>query len=387
MNWAWFNRVIFVLGLVALFISTSLFISHSMQLELPCTNKEGCAKVASSKYAYALGIPVAAFGMVFDAAVLGYCLFRPRNGEEAVRRSSLYFWGACVLAFLVSAYLIMVANTEIGATCEWCLAHAAAVATILLVAAVEQVRLVAAESLAGPPIRERFYLGLAVIGAVVVTAGYGSFLKTGKTPTGKFETVRYEPSIVGKDTWSVGPKDAPLTIVEFGDFECEHCARAAQLVAGILKKNPKTVRHVYRHCPLYEIHHNAMNLALAAEWAGQKDKFWQLHEVIFADQKPGKMGKFLSYATRAGLDATAMQKFLAEDIKNKKTAKYRAFMRVYADYLDAKALHIDDTTPTVYVILAEPGRSQVTFMAQSIGGLKSILDRGEVQKYLAPNSY
>lgn len=106
-----------------------------------------------------------------------------------------------------------------------------------------------------------------------------------------------------------GDDAAPVTIVEFSDFQCPYCARfAANTISQIDKnyiKNGK-VKIVYRDFPL-EFHANAMPAALAAQCAGEQGKFWEMHDVIFEKQSEWgesaeAAGKFKSYSKQVGLD-------------------------------------------------------------------------------------
>ncbi len=86
--------------------------------------------------------------------------------------------------------------------------------------------------------------------------------------------------------WIKGPEDAPITIVEYADFQCPYCSVAAQNLKILLEKYPDDVRVVYRHFPLASIHDKAIPAAQAAEAAGlqSKDAFWELHDLLYATQ-------------------------------------------------------------------------------------------------------
>jgi protein-disulfide isomerase len=82
-----------------------------------------------------------------------------------------------------------------------------------------------------------------------------------------------------------GPADAPITIVEFSDYQCPFCARSEPLVKEALAAYPTQARVVFKHFPLTSIHPNAMPAALAAAAAQQQGKFWEMHEKLFANQR------------------------------------------------------------------------------------------------------
>jgi protein-disulfide isomerase len=94
---------------------------------------------------------------------------------------------------------------------------------------------------------------------------------------------------------ATGPPQAPVTVVEYGDFECPNCKQAAPAVKLMLTRFTGQVRFVFRHFPLEEVHPHALLAAQAAECAGEQGKFWPMHDLLFADQshlqRPHLQGK------------------------------------------------------------------------------------------------
>ena len=89
---------------------------------------------------------------------------------------------------------------------------------------------------------------------------------------------------IGPDEHVRGPQDAALTLIEYGDFQCPYCARAhAALVE--LADELEGIRLVYRHLPLTDLHPLAELAAEAAEAAGAQDKFWDMHDALFEQQR------------------------------------------------------------------------------------------------------
>ena len=82
----------------------------------------------------------------------------------------------------------------------------------------------------------------------------------------------------------LGHDNATVTVVEYGDYQCPHCAAAQPIVADILLRLGDRLRFVYRHFPLVEVHPVAGPAAEAAEFAGSHGHFWQMHQSIFANQ-------------------------------------------------------------------------------------------------------
>ena len=100
----------------------------------------------------------------------------------------------------------------------------------------------------------------------------------------------------------IGASHAPVTIVEYGDFECPNCKQAASAVKLLLERFAGRTRAVFRHFPLEEVHPHALAAAQAAECAGAQGKFWEMHDLLFANQDHLKLNQLHSYAERLQLD-------------------------------------------------------------------------------------
>ena len=98
-----------------------------------------------------------------------------------------------------------------------------------------------------------------------------------------------------------GPKDAWVTVVEVSDFECPFCGRAMATMKEVEKAYGSDVRVVFKHNPL-PFHNRAMPAAMATECAHEQDKFWQLHDKLFENQKALEDKDFDAYAKAVGLN-------------------------------------------------------------------------------------
>jgi protein-disulfide isomerase len=107
----------------------------------------------------------------------------------------------------------------------------------------------------------------------------------------------------------LGPKHAPVTLVEYGDFECPNCKQAAPAIKLLLERFAERVRFAFRHNPLEEVHPHALIAAQAAECAGGQGKFWPMHDLLFENQLRLKANQLHGYAERLGLD---MARYTAE---------------------------------------------------------------------------
>lgn len=84
---------------------------------------------------------------------------------------------------------------------------------------------------------------------------------------------------------SVGPADAAVTLVEYGDYQCPYCGEAFPVVKQILKKYDGKIRFVFRNFPIAEIHPEAVDAAFVAEFAADHGEFWQAHDLLYENQK------------------------------------------------------------------------------------------------------
>jgi Na+/H+ antiporter NhaA len=105
-----------------------------------------------------------------------------------------------------------------------------------------------------------------------------------------------------------GPHDAAVTVVEYGDFQCPYCGRAEPAVRAIL--GDSDVRFVWRHLPLTDVHPDAELAAQAAEAAGAQGRFWEMHDLLLANQDHLRKPDLLAYAERLGLDVPRFRKEL-----------------------------------------------------------------------------
>jgi protein-disulfide isomerase len=111
---------------------------------------------------------------------------------------------------------------------------------------------------------------------------------------------------------SFGPADAPVTIVEFSDFECPYCARAGVIAKQIQARYPTQVRFVYRHLPLERIHPHARGAAEASACADAQGRFWDFHDKLFANQRALSPADLQRYAGELKLDQAAFDQCVKE---------------------------------------------------------------------------
>lgn len=149
--------------------------------------------------------------------------------------------------------------------------------------------------------------------------------------------VRYDVSSEG--AYALGPKDAPITIVEFSDFQCPYCRRwHEQVYQPLLAAYPGKIRMVYRHLPLTSIHPDAFPAAEAAMCAGEQDAFWKYHDKLFSSESLGSE-IYTQYAQELSLDMTAFGACMAKH-------KYQEAIQTDSDFAVDLGIR---STPTFFI--------------------------------------
>jgi protein-disulfide isomerase len=116
---------------------------------------------------------------------------------------------------------------------------------------------------------------------------------------------------VGEPDHVRGPATSPVTLVEYGDYQCPFCGRAHPVVKALIAQLGNRMRFCFRHFPLTTIHPLAQQAAEAAEAAGAQGRFWEMHDLLFEHQDGLGGGFLVQYATDLGLDRDRFQRELA----------------------------------------------------------------------------
>jgi Na+/H+ antiporter NhaA len=135
-----------------------------------------------------------------------------------------------------------------------------------------------------------------------------------------------------------GPMNAPVTLVEYGDFECPYCGQAETVVRELLA-GTGDLRYVFRHLPLTDVHQHAQLAAEGAEAADRQRAFWDMHDMLMEHQGALTKRDLLQYAAELGLD----QAKFAEDLRNHVGAAH------IAEDVDSADLSGVTGTPTFFV--------------------------------------
>ena len=153
---------------------------------------------------------------------------------------------------------------------------------------------------------------LVIVIAILVAGGIAVYLsRQGSAPSsadGKNEAA--DPSVPQQPGGGRirGAADAPVTLLEYGDYQCPTCALYHPVLMELLSRYSGKLKLEYHHFPLIEIHPNAMGASTAAEAAADQGKFWEMHDLLYEHQaewskNPNAEAMFLQFALQLGLDS------------------------------------------------------------------------------------
>jgi protein-disulfide isomerase len=109
---------------------------------------------------------------------------------------------------------------------------------------------------------------------------------------------------------TLGPADAPVTMVEYGDYECPHCGAAHPIVKLVLKHFGDKILFAFRHFPLTQAHPNAETAAESAEFCGAHGRFWEMHDGIYENQDRLGLPLLFALVNSLGLSEAALREAL-----------------------------------------------------------------------------
>jgi len=136
-----------------------------------------------------------------------------------------------------------------------------------------------------------------------------------------------------------GPDDAPVTLLEYGDFECPYCGQAEQVIRELLSSLGSDVRYVWRHLPLNDVHPRAQLAAEAAEAAAEQGRFWDMYDTLLSHQGELAPRDLTRHAEQLGLDVDRFR----DELRRREYAS-----RVSEDVASADASGVSGT-PTFFI--------------------------------------
>ncbi|MDO8188173.1 Na+/H+ antiporter NhaA [Conexibacter sp. JD483] len=201
--------------------------------------------------------------------------------------------------------------------------------------------LIAGLAFDSPVLQEEAKIGVLIAAALAVAVGWLAFklaaVLRGEVSAG-LPTILDPPVDPARDHVR-GPVDAPMTLVEYADFECPFCGRATGMVKELRRRFGDDLRYVIRHLPLVDVHPHAELAAQAMEEAGDQGRFWELHDKLFDHQDELEFEDLLGYAGKLGIDVEEMARALQDG---------RHLRRVQEDVMSAEASGARGT-PTFFV--------------------------------------
>lgn len=359
---AWLPLAASVVAFAGLFAASVLGVGHLLDLPVPCGRGHGCVAVATHPSSRLFGVPIAFLG------VAAYLAMIVLLGQVAAsRRSRLALLAVAGLGTAGSVALLIYSQAVIRATCVWCLASGAAMTTLLVLAAA----LVWAR---GPlrPARPDVVFGLGLLTAAAVGVQAGQMRRAALTPPIPAERMAgVSAEELVDPAKSLGPADAPVTIVEFADLRCPACRAAHASLVNLQRADPGLVRLAFRHRPLAEIrgHESSGAAAALGEIAAEQGRFWPFVEAVYARRGTPDRAGYLQILSRLGMDPHVAEARIGDP-------RDAAVARVWRDVDLAERLGVD-STPTFLVLVA--GRPPVSANLRTLPRvLNAIAASGEV---------
>ena len=136
-----------------------------------------------------------------------------------------------------------------------------------------------------------------------------------------------------------GPADAPVTLLEYGDYECPYCGAAYPIVKQVQERMGERLRFVFRNFPITTSHPHAEQAAEAAEAAAAQGRFWEMHDHLYEHQRHLETADLQAYAEELGLDVDRFDRELAQHVHAE---------RVRQDFMSGVRSGVNGT-PTFYI--------------------------------------
>jgi protein-disulfide isomerase/uncharacterized membrane protein len=279
----------FLAGCAGMIVAAYLAVTYLSAAPIACGPLHGCDIVRSSHWAKWFGIPTPLFGLAFYAAILALLVVRtalPRWKRILAYRLTRIM---AVLGFFESVFLFFIQLLDLKAFCTWCLGSAIAASAIFILSWFDG-------HPETDPARETKELRFQFISiAVALVLGGGVIARltiphTNGTPPviapASADAEDAALKILYRDGLSFeGPADAPVTLIEFADYECPACRQAYAEVKKVLEKYSDKIRFAYRQFPL-PIHKSAKGAAVAAVCADHQGRLFPYSDLLFTGADP-----------------------------------------------------------------------------------------------------
>jgi protein-disulfide isomerase/rhodanese-related sulfurtransferase len=334
--------VMLALSLLGLFDSTYLWwVYTSPSRPLVCLGGGGCDAVRASAYTHLWGHPLPLFGVAMYAALTLLVFSQPLGpaGWTPAKRYLVATVSGC--GFLFSVYLTGLEGRVIHAWCAWCVVSALTVTAIFILGVWEIARPAPEPEPVEALAQVRTHFAVCIAAVIVGIPAFYTLSHHGELPSTvqqASEAVIRE-RLIRPDSHVSGNPQAPVTIVEFGDFQCPACGREQDVIREIRQKYGDQICWVFRQFPIPSLHQFAEAAAVASECAADQGKFWEAVDKLYDNQTDLSNDALRRYAAELGLDTERFNQCLNSQA---------TLARVRRDLDDAHALGVRGT-PTFFV--------------------------------------
>lgn len=378
-----------ILGLVAvllasagIYISGFLSYTYIRGLAIPCGDAPDCDIIANHPSSSWFGIPVPIYGLAMYLTLLAVSTGRLAMPQRRPLFTKLGF-GLSVLGLLISTFLTIYALTGIGASCRWCVYSALVVLALTLCYAV--IIFLGGESagddadvqesdkpdpLAFVAPAVGLVLALGLIGATVQN-------RQARIDTAATFVVlggRTAIDLLPADSRVKGPRDAPVTIIEFADPNCASCRASHPRMQALMNKYPGKIRLGFRYAFAVDVAGTSTSplAAVISEYAASQGRFWDFHDAIFDNANQGRLRTndgVIALAVNMGFSRTE----ISENLQNEDLQR-----NVANDIALGKEIGVI-STPT-YIVFGRGAPAQVF---ASIVNLEQALERTPLRELVA----
>ena len=372
------NRISLILGSIGLYVALLLTLEKALNIQLPCGNGGGCAKVANHPSGVFLDVPVAYYGLFGYILITLITVLRfstDHSNQRSLTNISIFLTGVGALA---SLWLQFVSFTVIRAFCPYCFTSAVAMVSLFVVQLLLR-KTLASSSVANEAVADGEYprpdaagiqsdkkwkLIAYAVPVLALAIAYGQSTMLARQ-LGGVSALSAEKmagiELISKDSHIFGDPAAPVTILEYADLGCPTCQIVAPKLKEYVEKNQGKIRLVYRHF-LIDQHELSPTAAAMSEIAADKGRFWEYTGALMAGMNGKEIKEvqpIMDAATAAGLDTKEM----VERLKNVNDPVYA---RITADRKVADAIGVNGT-PTFVVMV--PGETPKIMQAKGLYNL------------------
>ena len=335
------RSITLALSLLGLFDSLCLLYTYTSPSRPMVCIGTGCDAVRASAYSTLWGVSTPLFG------VLGYSLLAIVIIAESLFSGLIARWlryalvGMTGFGFVFSLYLEYLQAFVIHAYCAWCVTSGVVMTALFALAIVNLVRTAPEPEPATQIIRLRSLFAVCVTGLLAGVPAFYLLARHGELapPAPQAASPNLAERLVRPGDHEAGNPQGPLTVVEFGDFECPVCGRGEAAARGIRTQYARQIRFIFRQFPLVRIHPLAQKAAEASECAAEQGKFWEMVEKIYSRQYDLGIEGLEHDAAELGIDPQRFHQCLASGAMAG---------RVRRDVDDGRALGVR-ATPTFFI--------------------------------------